>query len=126
MATAPTSIGEFSKIAPYLTNPLVLIGFAVWLVFGIHKALIKSGILTSVSKTESGRIVRRLLNYGFIVALLLILFGFGLVRWSTHQQRTGNATTSGPQSPAVTGDGNQFNYDQPSQPANKPKTPKKE
>jgi hypothetical protein len=126
VAAGPTSIGEFSKVAPYLTNPLVLIGFVLLLFFGIHWELIKSGILPPVSKVASTKIVRLLLNYGFIVALLLILSGFGLAAWKSHGQRTGNATTSGPKSPAVTGDGNQFNYDQPSQPENKPKPPKKE
>jgi hypothetical protein len=124
VATGLPSIGEFSKVAPYLTNPLVLIGFVLLLVFGIHRALIKSGILPPVSKTESAKIVRLLLHYGFIVALLLIFLGFGLVAWNSHAQKTGNAITSGPQSPAVTGDGNQVNYDQPSQPEQKPKPSK--
>jgi hypothetical protein len=124
VAAGPTSIAEFSKVAPYLTNPLVLIGFVLLLFFGIHRALIESGILQPVSKAASGKIVRLLLNYGFIVALLIILLGSGLVGWNSHQQKTGSATTSGPQSPAVTGDGNQFNYDQPSQPENKSKPSK--
>jgi hypothetical protein len=125
-----TSIGEFTKVAPYLTNPLVLIGFVLLLFFRIHKALIKSPILTPVSKTASSKIVRLLLHYGFIVALLLILLGFGLTVWKEYlktkgtQPKTGNATTSGPQSPAVTGEGNQINYDPP-QPENKPKSPSK-
>jgi hypothetical protein len=126
VAAGSTSIAEFSKVAPYLRNPLVLIGFALWLFFGIHKAMIKSGMLPSVSKAESGKIVRLFLNHGFIVivALLLVLSGFGLVRWSTHQQKTGNATTSGAESPAVTGNGNKFNYDQSSPPEQKPESPK--
>lgn len=124
MAAGPTSIGEFSKVAPYLTNPLVLIGFAVWLFFGIHKALIKSGTLPPVSKAASGKIVRLLLDYGFVVALLLILSGFSLTAWNSHGRKTGDATTHRAQSPAVTGDGNQFNYDQPSQPEQKPSPPK--
>ena len=37
---------------------------------------------------------------------------------------TGPATTSGDNSPANTGNGNTFNYDQPSQPERKPKSPK--
>lgn len=124
MAAGPTSIGEFAKVAPYLTNPLVLIGFGLMLFFRVHRALIKSGILPPVSKTASGKIVRLLLNYGFIVALLLILSGFGLSAWKSQGQKTGNATTNGSQSPAVTGDGNRFNYDQPSQPDQKKKSPK--
>lgn len=124
MASGLTSIGEFAKVAPYLTNPLVLIGFVLLLFFGIQTALIKSGILPPVSKTASGKIVRLLLNHAFIVALLLILSGFGLAAWNSHGRKTGNATTNGPQSPAVTGDGNRFNYDQPPPPGQKPKPPK--
>ena len=124
MVSGPTSIGEFSKVAPYLTNPLVLIGFVLLLFFVILHTLIKSRILPPVSKTASGKIVRLVLNYAFIVALVLILCGFGLAAWNSHRQKTGNAITNGPQSPAVTGDGNQFNYDQPSQPEQKTKPQK--
>jgi hypothetical protein len=125
VTAAPTSIGEFSKVAPYLTNPLVLIGFVLLLFFGIHRALIKSGVLTPVSKTASSKIVRLLLHYGFIVALLLTLFGFGLTAWNEYlktkgtQPKTGNASASGVGSVANTGNGNTIN--QPSPPANPPK-----
>ena len=126
MAGDLTSIGDFAKVAPYLTNPLVLIGFGLMLLFGIYWALIQSGIFPPVSKAESGKLMRLLLNHGFIiiVALLLILSGFGRAAWNSHAQKTGDATTSGPQSPAVTGDGNQFKYDQPPPPDQKPKPPK--
>ncbi|MGD0512671.1 MAG: hypothetical protein ABSA29_05175 [Terriglobales bacterium] len=126
MFSGPTSIEEFSKVAPYLTNPLVLVGFVLWLVFEIYKVLIKSGILTPVSKATSGKIVRLILNQGFIiiVALLFILSGLGQATWKSRQQKTGNATTTGAQSPAVTGTGNQFNYDKPSQPEQRTNPPK--
>ena len=75
---ALSDIESFSKTAPYLTNPLVLVGLGLFLVFGVHQALIKSGILPPVSQRASDRIVRLLIHYGFIVAVLLILLGFSL------------------------------------------------
>ena len=38
----------FSKIAPHLANPLVLVGFVLLLFFGVHRTLIRSGILRPV------------------------------------------------------------------------------
>jgi len=84
VAADPTSIVEFSKVTPYLTNPLSLIGFVLLLLFGIYETLIKSGILPPVSRTASSKIVRLLLNHGFIVAVLVILAGFGLEAWNSY------------------------------------------
>jgi hypothetical protein len=67
---------SFAQIAPYLTNPLVLVGFVLLLIFGVHKALIKSNILPPVSPTASNKIVRLILHYGFAIALLVLLLGF--------------------------------------------------
>jgi hypothetical protein len=69
---------DFQKIAPYLSNPLVLIGFGLLLFFGLHRVLVKSKILPEVSATDSNKIVRLLLHYGFIVAVLVVLLGFGI------------------------------------------------
>jgi hypothetical protein len=41
-------------------------------------------------------------------------------------KKTGDATTNGPQSPAVTGDGNKITYDQSPHPEKKSEPPKKE
>lgn len=129
MVDPTSSIGDFAKVAPYLTNPLVLIGFALLLFFGIHRTLIKSGILPPVSKTSSSTIVRLLLHYGFIVALLLILSGFGLTAWDSYLKTrhgpskvTGTASAAGDGSVANTGDGNAINQSSPA----KKKPPKKE
>jgi hypothetical protein len=84
MAVDPTSIVDFAKVAPYLTNPLVLVGFVLLLFFGVHEALIKSRILPPVSQTASGKVVPLVLRYGFIVAVLLILLGFSLAAWNSY------------------------------------------
>ncbi len=44
----------FAEIAPYLTDPLVLVGFVALLAFGVHWTLIKSGVIpqTRISKRK--------------------------------------------------------------------------
>ena len=74
----------FDKIAPHLANPLVLVGFVLLLFFGIHRALIRSKILPPVSAEESGVLVRIVLGYGFVIALLIILAGFGFAAWKAY------------------------------------------
>jgi hypothetical protein len=69
---------SFEKIAPYLSNPLVLVGFVLLLFFGVHRTLVRSGVLPPVSKTASRGIVRLLLHYGFAIALVVIVLGFGM------------------------------------------------
>lgn len=79
MDTAASGLDAFGKLAPYLQHPLVLIGFVLLLVFGIHRLLIKSGIIPPVDQTTGGRIVHTLLRYGFIIALVIIVLGFAYV-----------------------------------------------
>jgi len=69
-------LAPFSKVAPYLVNPLVLVGFCIFLFFGIHWALLKAGLLTPLSQRQSSSVVRAILKYGFWVAILLIILGF--------------------------------------------------
>ncbi len=75
---------SFAKIAPHLDNPLVLVGFVLLLFFGVHRTLIKSGVLAPVSASQSGVLVKVLLNYGFLIALLLVVAGFGFAAWKAH------------------------------------------
>jgi hypothetical protein len=77
------TIESFSKVAPYLTNPLVLIGFSLLVLSGVLKALLKAGVLTPVTPTSSSRVVTRLLYGLFFIALLLIVLGFGLAAWNS-------------------------------------------
>jgi hypothetical protein len=68
----------FKEIAPYLMHPLVLVGFVALLFFGIHRALIKSGIIPPLSERSGSTVVKLLLRYGFQLALVVIVLGFGL------------------------------------------------
>lgn len=73
------TLQAFKEIAPYLTHPLVLIGFVLLLFFGIHRTLLKAGILPPLNTRASSKVVRILLRYGFVIAILVIVLGFTLV-----------------------------------------------
>ena len=55
---------------------LVLIGLALLLVFGVHRVLIRSGILPPVDRKTSG----------VIIAALLIVLGIAYVAYKTHRE----------------------------------------
>jgi protein O-GlcNAc transferase len=82
----PSELGGFGEIASHLANPLVLIGFALLLLFGVHRALIRSGILPPVGQRTSGVIVQSLLRYGFWIAALLIVLGIAYAGYKTHRE----------------------------------------
>jgi hypothetical protein len=69
-------LSAFSKVVPYLTNPLVVIGLALFLFFSVHRVLLKSGILRPLRRADAPAIVRLVLHYGFAVALIVIVLGF--------------------------------------------------
>ncbi|WP_417916678.1 tetratricopeptide repeat protein [Candidatus Electronema sp. JC] len=77
-------ITGFEKIAKYLAVPLVLVGFALMLVFGIHDKLIASGLLTQVSAKDTSEIIKLLLRYGFQLGMSVTVLGFALAAWSKH------------------------------------------
>ncbi|MCD6186293.1 MAG: hypothetical protein J7K84_11030 [Deltaproteobacteria bacterium] len=81
----------FSKFAGYLSHPLVLVGFILFLFFGIHKLLITSGIIKPVSEYEGSLIVKIILRYGFIIALVTILAGFSQKGWQNYVSVTSNS-----------------------------------
>ena len=72
------NLAGFAAIVPYLTHPLALVGYVLMLFFGIHRALIEAGIIPPLSQRAGSKVVQMLLRYGFVIALLIILLGFGL------------------------------------------------
>lgn len=80
---------DFATIAPYLKDPLVLIGFALFLGFLFARKLISSGIVPPVGAGRGAQIIRLILHYGFLIGVLVILLGFGLKyqELSSHEQR---------------------------------------
>jgi hypothetical protein len=85
-------IAGFSKVAPYLVNPLVLVGFCLFLFFGTHWALIKTGLLVPLSQRQSSTVIRLFLKYGFWVAILMLVLGFAYAfqnyREASHKQES--------------------------------------
>lgn len=68
----------FEKIAPYLQDPLVLMGFVLMLFFGLARVVVKSGLIPVLTRNSGYLILSRLLLFGFILAALIIALGFGL------------------------------------------------
>ncbi|CAK8721121.1 hypothetical protein KKHLCK_10360 [Candidatus Electrothrix laxa] len=89
------NIAGFEKIAPYLTHPLVLVGFVLMLAYGVHIQLMKSG-LRQVSQKDSSLIIRLFLRYGFWLALVLLLAGFGLSVWNSYMGKENNPCVEPP------------------------------
>lgn len=69
---------SFEAIAPYLKDPLVLVGFVLLLFFGIARSLIKSRLLSPVSGIKSYRLLQMILLGGFVLSVVVIGLGFGL------------------------------------------------
>jgi hypothetical protein len=80
-------ITGFSKVAPYLANPLVLIGFCLFLFFGIHRALLKTKLLTPLSQGQSSFVVRMILRYGFWAAIVILVLGFAYAFLGYYEAR---------------------------------------
>jgi hypothetical protein len=106
-------IGEFSKVAPYLVNPLVLIGFCLFLLFETYQVLLKSGIISPLSSRQSAVVVRMFLRHALWVSIVLMILGFAYAGLRFHRdaekhqgsviQQTGDCGAN------VSGDHNQAN-----------------
>jgi hypothetical protein len=68
--------GGFPAVAPYLKDPLVLIGFFLFLAFLFLRYLISQKIIPPLPPGPGFRILKTILLYGFIIGLLLIALGF--------------------------------------------------
>ncbi len=82
---------DFTKIAPYLKDPLVLIGFFLFISFLFSRYLIKQKVIPPLPPSLGFRVLKSLLLYGFIIGLALLCLGFGLkykeLRDKAEQQR---------------------------------------
>src|SRR5258708_3498509 len=67
---------SFQKIVPYLTNPFAIIGYFLFLLFGIYRLLLTTKILPPLDQQASGKLTNKLFNYGFILAMASVLLGF--------------------------------------------------
>ncbi len=71
-------ITAFEHISTSLTHPLVLVGFALMMIFKTHDKLLKVGVIPKLNQRQGSFIVKLILSYGFWLGVLLILLGFGL------------------------------------------------
>src|ERR1700692_1143785 len=70
--------GGFPAVAPYLKDPLVLIGFFLFLAFLFTRLLLKHRIIPPLPPGPGFRILKTILLYGFIIGLLLVGCGFAI------------------------------------------------
>ena len=108
-------LAQFSKIAPYLVNPLVLIGFCLCLVFTIHWTVVRYK-LSKLNQRQSSTLLRGMLKYEFVLAVVLIVLGF-LYAFRAYDRATPKEAKgplvqqSGTCSANTVGDNNQINVD---------------
>jgi hypothetical protein len=57
------SVAGFKEVAPYLTHPLVLVGFILFLFFGIHRTLLRAKIIPPLEPGEGSKVVQIVLRY---------------------------------------------------------------
>lgn len=81
---------NFSAVAPYLKDPLILIGFITFLSFIFIRTLVIKGIIPVLSQRQGFSILKLILLYGFMVGLLIIILGFGIKfrELSKHEQES--------------------------------------
>jgi hypothetical protein len=84
---------SFSEIAPYLKDPLVLIGFVVLILTLLCRYIIKSGLLKPISGEKTFRVLRYILGGAFLFGLLIIFLGFGLKYRELSEQEQRQAVT---------------------------------
>jgi hypothetical protein len=85
----------FARVAPYLSDPLVLVGFALLLMFLLFRALIGSGLIPVLEQEAGGRAVERILDYGFYVVALVIVLGFAHAHFRQRPHAAGGTSRSG-------------------------------
>jgi hypothetical protein len=74
---------SFEKIAPFLTNPLVLVGFVIFLFYGLLRIILRAGIIPQLAQTTGGQVIKSFLRYSFIVAIIAIILGFAIEAYKT-------------------------------------------
>ena len=73
MEEQPTGISKWIR---HLRHPLVLVGFCLFLFFGLLREFLSSDKLSTVVAEESAIILNKLIDYAFVLALITIPLGF--------------------------------------------------
>ncbi|MCC7700357.1 DUF3298 and DUF4163 domain-containing protein [Janthinobacterium sp. EB271-G4-7A] len=66
---------DFTRVAPYLTDPYILVGFSMLLSAGFAKTLIAKGIIPPLTKGAGSQVVKLILILGFVLPFILVIFG---------------------------------------------------
>jgi hypothetical protein len=85
----------FARVAPYLSDPLVLVGFALLLLFLLFRSLIGSGLIPVLEQDASGRLFQSIADYGFYAIALVIVLGFAHAHFRRHPQDAAGSFRSG-------------------------------
>ena len=72
-----TSEGIATLLA-FVSRPLVLVGVVGALFFGVLTWLIKSGIFPQLAQWDAPPLIHRMLDYGFVIGLAVVVLGFAL------------------------------------------------
>lgn len=95
---------NLSPWIPYLKEPLVLIGFALMLLFGVIERLVTKGTLR-IPKKSVERLLQKCLFYAFLLGIVVIISGFVLAFKKSHENNhkviRSTQITTGDQSPAT-------------------------
>lgn len=83
----------FTEVVVYLSDPLVLSGFAIFIVIGFMKYIISRNLFPQIAKRHAYNVIMRLSTYGFILALVII-FG-GLILAYTKETSSENKVING-------------------------------
>ncbi len=77
------------NIWPLLSNPLILVGFVVFICVGVIKLVVNPNFLPQVTSSDAGRIIQRLLSYLFWIAIVAVVLGFGIQFYQMYLDRNG-------------------------------------
>lgn len=77
----------FTSFAPYLKDPLILIGFFLLTAFSFSRYLVKRKVIGRLPSHFGYSILRLILLYGFIIGFLIVLLGFALKYIEIENQR---------------------------------------
>ncbi|MCG8329469.1 MAG: PDZ domain-containing protein [Chitinophagales bacterium] len=78
------------KLTALLSNPLIIIGLALLLIFGIYRLVILSGLLPPIPKEDSTSIVGSIIKYGSLLAAISIVIGGALTFSDVSGKKTRN------------------------------------
>lgn len=67
----------FEKVAPFLTDDLVLTGFVLFLLFGFLRVIISSRVLSPTSAEDTTVILKRMITGALLITSLVIALAFG-------------------------------------------------